>query len=178
MGYCEGSSPGRTVRALPDGYYPDTCPPTASGTPPPSQQPPKHPDTPQRPQGGSVEPHRPHPTDGAHGGTTADEACRACPALSPGPALPVRPAATWPNTPSLRVFLFSQHQCPAIKTTSSRGAWGAQSVGRPTSTQVTISRFVVRAPRRALCRQLRARSLLHTLCLPLSLPLPCSHYQK
>ena len=32
----------------------------------------------------------------------------------------------------------------------------------------------VRAPPRALCRQLRAWSLLPILCLPLSLPLPCS----
>ena len=32
----------------------------------------------------------------------------------------------------------------------------------------------VPAPCRALCLQLRAWSLLHILCLPLSLPLPCS----
>ena len=34
----------------------------------------------------------------------------------------------------------------------------------------------VRAPHQALCWQLRAWSLLRVLCLPLSLPLPHSHY--
>ena len=33
----------------------------------------------------------------------------------------------------------------------------------------------VRVPRQALCWQLRGCSLLQALCLPLSLPLPCSH---
>ena len=37
--------------------------------------------------------------------------------------------------------------------------------------QLMISQFVVQAPRRALCRQLRTRSLLQILCFPLSLPL-------
>ena len=53
------------------------------------------------------------------------------------------------------------------------GTWVAQLVKRPTLAQVMI--FAVWFPSRALCWQLRAWSLLWSLCLPLSLPLsPCS----
>ena len=54
------------------------------------------------------------------------------------------------------------------------GAWVSQSVGRLTSVQVMISRFVSSSP--ASGSVLTARSLepVQILCLPLSLPLPCS----
>ena len=54
------------------------------------------------------------------------------------------------------------------------GAWVAQSVERPTSAQVMISQFVGSSP--ALGSVLSAWSLepASILCLPLSLPLPCS----
>ena len=55
-----------------------------------------------------------------------------------------------------------------------RGSWVAQSVKRPTSAQAMILPLWVRAPCRALCRQLGAWSLLWILCLPLTLPLPHS----
>ena len=48
------------------------------------------------------------------------------------------------------------------------GAWVAQSVKRPTSAQVTISRFVSSSP--ASGSALTAGSLLWILCLPLSAP--------
>ena len=54
------------------------------------------------------------------------------------------------------------------------GAWVAQLVERPTLDQVMISQLVSLSPTWALCWQLRAWSLLQMLCLPLSLPLPCS----
>ena len=56
------------------------------------------------------------------------------------------------------------------------GAWVAQSVKRPTPAQVTISRSVSSSPvsGSVLTAQLRAWSLFQILCLPLSLPLPCS----
>ena len=50
------------------------------------------------------------------------------------------------------------------------GAWAAQSVKRPTSAQVMISRSVSSSP--ASGSVLRAWSLLRILCLPLSAPPP------
>ena len=49
------------------------------------------------------------------------------------------------------------------------GAWVAQSVKFPTSAQVMISILEFKALSPALCRKLRAWSLLQILCLPLSL---------
>ena len=54
------------------------------------------------------------------------------------------------------------------------GAWVAQSVKRPTSARSRSRGPWVRAPRWALGWWLRAWSLFPILCLPLSLPLPCS----
>ena len=54
------------------------------------------------------------------------------------------------------------------------GAWVAQSVKRPTSTQVTISRSVSSSPASGSGLMAQAWSLLPILCLPLSLPLPRS----
>ena len=53
------------------------------------------------------------------------------------------------------------------------GAWVAQPVKGPTSAQVTILWFESSSP--ALVSVLTAQSLLRSLCLPLSLPLPRSH---
>ena len=64
---------------------------------------------------------------------------------------------------------------PVVKITlknSLRGAWVAQSVERPTSARVMISRFVSSSP--VSGSGLMAWSLLPILCLPLSLPLPHS----
>ena len=54
------------------------------------------------------------------------------------------------------------------------GAWVAQSVKRPTSARSRSRGPWVRAPRRDLGWWLGAWSLFPILCLPLSLPLPCS----
>ena len=54
-----------------------------------------------------------------------------------------------------------------------QGTWVAQSVKRPTSAQVMISRFV--GSSRTSGFALMAWSLLRILCLPLSLLLPHSH---
>ena len=58
------------------------------------------------------------------------------------------------------------------KTLWSGGAWGAQSVKRPTSAQVMISRFMGSSP--VLGSVLMAQGLepASVLCLPLSLPSP------
>ena len=56
-----------------------------------------------------------------------------------------------------------------------RGTWVAQSVERPTSAQVTISRSVSSSPASGSVLTLGAWSLLWSLCLPLCLPLPNSH---
>ena len=55
------------------------------------------------------------------------------------------------------------------------GAWVAQSVERPSLVQVMISQFVGSSP--MLGSVLTAQSLdpASILCLPFSLPLPCSH---
>ena len=50
------------------------------------------------------------------------------------------------------------------------GAWVAQSVGRPTSTQVMISRFMSSSPASGSVLTLGAWGLLRNLCLPLSAP--------
>ena len=55
----------------------------------------------------------------------------------------------------------------------SGGAWVALSVKRLTSAQVMISQSMSSSP--ASGSVLTAWSLLHILCLPLSLPLPHSH---
>ena len=59
-----------------------------------------------------------------------------------------------------------------------RGAWVAQSVKQPTSTQVMISRFVNSSPVSSSVLTVRSLlvifSLYLCLCLCLSLPLPCS----
>ena len=63
-----------------------------------------------------------------------------------------------------------------IKNANQRGAWVAQSVGRPTSAQVMISRSVSSSP--ASGSVLTAQSLepaLDSVCVSLSLLLPCSH---
>ena len=57
----------------------------------------------------------------------------------------------------------------------SRGAWVAQSVKRPTSAQVMISRFVGSSPVSGSVLTAQSLELLRILCLPLSLPLPHSH---
>ena len=62
-----------------------------------------------------------------------------------------------------------------IITKHGGGAWGAQSVGRPTSARSRSRSPWVRAPRQALGWWLRAWSLFPILCLPLSLPLHRSH---
>ena len=59
-----------------------------------------------------------------------------------------------------------------FKWLHSRGAWVAQSVKRPTSAQVMISRSVSSSPTSGSV--LTAWSLLQILCLPLSLTLRCS----
>ena len=56
-----------------------------------------------------------------------------------------------------------------------RGTWVAQSVGRPTSSQVMISQFVSSSPVLGSVLTAQSLELLWILCLPLSLPLPCSH---
>ena len=58
-----------------------------------------------------------------------------------------------------------------VKIKVSWGVWVAQSVERPTSAQVMISRFVSSSPTASV---LTAWTLLRILCL-LSLPLYCSH---
>ena len=68
-------------------------------------------------------------------------------------------------------------RCPkkhTLKTQIPWGAWVAQSVKRPTSARSRSRGPWVRAPRRALGWWLGAWSLFPILCLPLSLPLPCS----
>ena len=56
-----------------------------------------------------------------------------------------------------------------------RGAWVAQSVRRPTLSQVVISRLVSSSPTLGSVLTAQTWSLLRILCLPLSLPLPCSY---
>ena len=57
-----------------------------------------------------------------------------------------------------------------------RGTWMVQSVKSLTLAPVMIlCGLWVQVPCRALCRLLRAQSLLQILCPPLSLPLPCLH---
>ena len=51
-----------------------------------------------------------------------------------------------------------------------RGAWVAQSVERPTSAQVMISRFVGSSPTSGSVLTAQSLELLWILCLPLSVP--------
>ena len=55
------------------------------------------------------------------------------------------------------------------------GAWVAQSVKLPTSAQVVISPFVSSSPVWSSVLTAPSLELPRILCLPLSLPLPCSH---
>ena len=62
-----------------------------------------------------------------------------------------------------------------VKTESHWGAWGAQSVERPTSAQVTISRFVGSSPASGSVPTARRLEPASDSVSPLSLPLPYSH---
>ena len=61
-----------------------------------------------------------------------------------------------------------------ILSLSHRGAWVVQWVEHPTSAQVMISRFVGSSPTSSSELTAQSLELLRILCLPLSLPLPCS----
>ena len=54
-----------------------------------------------------------------------------------------------------------------------RGAWVAQLVKRPTSAQVMISRFVGSSPVSGSVLTSQSLEPFQSLCLPVSLPLPC-----
>ena len=67
------------------------------------------------------------------------------------------------------VALESWHMNGYVKVDWKRGAWVAQSVGRLTSAQVMISRFVSSSPTSGSGLTAQSLKLLRILCFPLSL---------
>ena len=61
-----------------------------------------------------------------------------------------------------------------LKTKTHRSTWVAQSVKHLTSAQIVISQFVSSSPTSVSVLAAQSLELLWILCLPLSLPLPCS----
>ena len=80
-----------------------------------------------------------------------------------------------------RPALSQPQQCPqhilsvAPVLKSHSGTWVAQSVKRPTSAQVTISRSVSSSPTSGSVLTAQSLELLRIICLPLSLTLPHSY---
>ena len=62
----------------------------------------------------------------------------------------------------------------SFKIKNLTGAWVAQSVKQPTLAQVMISRSMSSSPASGSVLTAQGLGLLRILCLPLSLPLPCS----